>query len=662
MNTSLVDRATRVARSIHSVHFWLIVAIMVGLTILHYVEQLNLAGTSPSVHFGLERHTIDRILFLIPIVYTIIVFGPVAGIFISIFAMFIMLPRALIWSPNTLDASIETVGIVVTAIAICLWLKARLSEAGQRQQAEEAMDIMQDELQSHIRQARSNEIRLATLNAISNILSHSLELEGLLHSTISMVMQVMEVEAVLIFSLDEDSQKLNLVAFDGVSDRFVQEKSGIDLGEGLNGLVAKTGEPLMVEDASHDPRLTRDVVRDEKIQAQLIIPLKSKGQITGTLSVANRRPRQFLPQEIQLLTAIGNQLAIALENARLYQEQQLAAAQYRGIFENASEAIWVQDLEDNIIAANDATARLTGYSRQELLKMKAPGFLSENGSELAKEIRRRLLQGELISEPYERRLIRKDGKAVILKITSNPIISDGKSVAFQHIGRDVTKEKQVEDNLRFHIEHITKAQEEERSRIARELHDETAQQLIALSHQLEDFTRNNKRLSPDDISLLGGWRNRIKDTLQGLRWFVRELRPPMIDDLGLLPAVKWLTDEQKNLSDMTVDLKVIGNERRFKPEAELLLFRIVQEALANVRRHANASKVEVILEFTKNKTMVTITDNGKGFQLPKAEGDLPRLGKLGLLGMEERARLLNGRLKVQSELGTGTTINIEAPI
>jgi signal transduction histidine kinase len=136
----------------------------------------------------------------------------------------------------------------------------------------------------------------------------------------------------------------------------------------------------------------------------------------------------------------------------------------------------------------------------------------------------------------------------------------------------------------------------------------------------------------------------------------------MIDDLGLLPAVKWLTDEQKNLSDMTVDLKVIGNERRFKPEAELLLFRIVQEALANVRRHADASKVEVVLEFTENKTVVTITDNGKGFQLPKAEGDLPRLGKLGLLGMEERARLLNGRLKVQSELGTGTTINIEAPI
>jgi len=247
-------------------------------------------------------------------------------------------------------------------------------------------------------------------------------------------------------------------------------------------------------------------------------------------------------------------------------------------------------------------------------------------------------------------------------LTSNLIVSDGKPVGLQHIARDVTKERQMEENLRYYIEEITKAQEEERKRIARELHDETAQQLIALSHQLEDFVRNNERLSPDDIERVGSWRRHIKDTQQGLRWFIRELRPPMIDDLGLLPAVKWLKEELEVVSGMSVDLKVVGDERRFNPEAELVLFRIVQESLANVRRHAEASKVEVLLEFAGDKTIVTVSDNGKGFQMPKALGDMSRLGKLGLIGMEERVRLLRGKLVVKSEVGIGTTVTVMVPV
>ena len=338
------------------------------------------------------------------------------------------------------------------------------------------------------------------------------------------------------------------------------------------------------------------------------------------------------------------------------------AAEYRGIFENASDAILVQDLNGNILAANNATARLTGYSSEDLLRMTASKLLSENDTEIAGDVQRRLLQGETISEPYDLRVVRKDGTEVLLRLTSSLIISDGKPVGLQHIARDVTKERQIEENLRFYIEQITKAQEEERKRIARELHDETVQQLIALSHQLEDFTRNNERLSQNDIELLGSWRRHIKDTQQGLRWFIRELRPPVIDDLGLFPAVTWLIGELGVVSGMSVDLKVVGVERRFNPETELVLFRIVQEALANVRRHAEASKVEVILEFAEDKTIVTISDNGKGFQMPKALGEMSRLGKLGLVGMEERVRLLGGRLTVKSDAGIGTTITVIVPV
>jgi len=658
-----VKTITRFIYPVRNVHFWLVLALMAGLTVLHYVEQLGIVGTTdPSLHFGLDRHAMDRILFLLPIVYALTVFGLTGGIVTSILALAAMLPRAIIWSTHLRDAFFEVGAVMVIAAVVCLWFRSRIRSQEQRQQAAAELDSIQDELQSHIRLARSNEIRLAMLNAISSMLSYSLELKSLLRSAIDTVMDVMEVEVVLIFSLDNSTQELRPVAYDGVTDKFIQEVLGMKLGEGFNGLVAQTGEPLVVEDASTDPRLTRETVRQEKIQAQVIVPLKAKGHITGTLCVANRRPRQFLTQEIQLLSAIGNQIAIAMENARLYQEQQVTAAEYRGIFDNASDAIMVQDLNGNILAANDATAKLTGYSNEDLLQMTAPKLLSESDIEIARDVQRRLLQGETIGEPYDLRLIKKDGTDVLVRFTSNPIVSDGKPVGLQHIARDVTKERQMEENLRYYIEQITKAQEEERKRIARELHDETVQQLIALSHQLEDFTRNNKRLSQDDIERLGRWRRHIKDAQQGLRWFIRELRPPMIDDLGLLPAVKWLKEESEVVSEMSIDLKVVGDERRFNPEVELVLFRIVQESLANVRRHAEASKVEILLEFARDKTTVTISDNGKGFQMPEALGDMSRLGKLGLIGMEERVRLLRGSLTVKSEVGVGTTVTVMVPI
>jgi len=108
-------------------------------------------------------------------------------------------------------------------------------------------------------------------------------------------------------------------------------------------------------------------------------------------------------------------------------------------------------------------------------------------------------------------------------------------------------------------------------------------------------------------------------------------------------------------------LKVLGRERRFSLEVELLLFRIVQEALNNIRRHAQASEAQVVVEFTKDRTKVAISDNGRGFELSGRLDDLPRSGKLGLAGMQERAQLLDGTIEVQSTLGKGTTLIVEVP-
>jgi len=140
------------------------------------------------------------------------------------------------------------------------------------------------------------------------------------------------------------------------------------------------------------------------------------------------------------------------------------------------------------------------------------------------------------------------------------------------------------------------------------------------------------------------------------------LRPPMLDDLGLSAALRWQVSDLEKRSGIEAELTVSGVERRCSAEVELMIFRIVQEALRNVEKHAQASKVEVAVEFGKGKTKVSIGDNGKGFDLSGSLADLPRAGKLGLAGMEERVRLLNGTMKIESEPDKGTRVMIEVPI
>ncbi len=220
----------------------------------------------------------------------------------------------------------------------------------------------------------------------------------------------------------------------------------------------------------------------------------------------------------------------------------------------------------------------------------------------------------------------------------------------------------AQDNLRYYLQEITRAQEEERKRIARELHDVTAQTLYALNRQVDNFVRSNTNLPTANAAFLEDLGKQIKEVLQDVQRFGQDLRPPMLDDLGLLAALRWLVSELKEQHGIKADLEVLGTERRFTPETELILFRIVQEAMRNIGRHSRATKAEATIEFGDGRTRVSITDNGVGFRLPGNLEDLSRAGKLGLIGMQERMRLLDGSVRIESKPGKGTTVMAEIPI
>jgi len=532
------------------------------------------------------------------------------------------------------------------------------------------LEAVQQELREQLNIIEENERRLAALNQTSAIISQSLELDDVLGSAISCVIDVMSGEAVRIYVLDEKEGELHLAAHRGVSEEFVRGVSTIKVGEGFNGRVVETGEPLFVEDASEDPRLTKLVVKKENIRSQIIVPMLAKGKVVGTLSVAMHSYRQFLPEETGLLTAIANQIGVAVDNARLYQQEKQVAEQlraseqrYRGLFENAYDAIWLQDLEDNIIAANSACIGLTGYALDELRGLKSVQLISRDTQGIAKEMERRILASETTGSQGEVRLIKKDGSEAFIKLASSLVVANGHPAAIQVIAHDVTEEKRMQENLRHFLQEITRAQEEERKRIAQELHDDTVHALAIHARQIDILISMINRLPKREVPLrLEELRQEASQIMQGVQRMSQDLRPAALDRLGLLPAVQWLASRIAEYSGMDIKVEFIGEERRLPDEVELVLFRIVQEALRNAWKHAEAKTTEVSVEFGEARIRIVISDNGKGFGAPKSLVDLPRSGKLGLAGMKERVDLVGGTLQITSKIGEGTTVIAELPM
>ncbi len=375
--------------------------------------------------------------------------------------------------------------------------------------------------------------------------------------------------------------------------------------------------------------------------------------------------------ETSTVFIIGNVLAITFESLRKGREhraqlektqRELRASEerYRQLFESAHDAILLHDLGGSIIVANKGAVALTGYDLAELCRLKVTDLLSEESLHTTRAIEQRLLNGETGCRA-EVKLTKKDGSEAFVQLAISLVRSNAEALAFQYIARDVTEQKRMHENLQYYLQQATRAQEEERKRIARELHDETVQDLVALSRQLDVLASRGKELSPENSLLLKELRQQTNQTMQRVRRFSQDLRPVALDRLGLLPALEWLTSDVKRYSGITTRLDVIGTERRLPEEAEVALFRIAQEALRNVWRHSQATKAEITIEFDQNRIKMSVSDNGKGFSVPKAIGDLARDGRLGLAGMQERARLLGGALVVQSEPGRGCSITVEIP-
>jgi signal transduction histidine kinase len=221
------------------------------------------------------------------------------------------------------------------------------------------------------------------------------------------------------------------------------------------------------------------------------------------------------------------------------------------------------------------------------------------------------------------------------------------------------KVRVAQQGLRGYISAITTGQEEERRRLARELHDDTIQSLIALKQRAQ---MTSISLSDNaTIDQLQEIQDMTDQTIHDLRRITKDLRPLYLEDLGLVTALEMLARETSNAIGIPVDFQSIGKEYRLPPEVELTLYRMAQEGLSNVSRHAQATHASIAIHFTPEITTLSVSDDGRGFFVPESPAEFAPSGHYGLLGLHERADLIGALLEIHSVPDQGTQLVITLP-
>jgi PAS domain S-box-containing protein len=328
----------------------------------------------------------------------------------------------------------------------------------------------------------------------------------------------------------------------------------------------------------------------------------------------------------------------------------------RRFFEATVEGIAIH--EDGVIVdANQSLADMFGYPLAELL---GRHILDLAAPESRDEVRRHLLAGD--ERPYEATGRRRDGSTFPGEIRGKTITHRGRTARVAVL-RDITRRKQAKEKLREYAQRLQglsrrllEVQEQERRHLARELHDEIGQVLTGLRLTLE----RNRRLPADELrASLAETQEFVRELTAQVRDLSLRLRPTMLDDFGLLAALLWHFERYTAQTGVRVSVEHRGLERRLAPEVETAGYRIIQEALTNVARHAGVAACVARVWLDKGVLYLQVEDGGRGFD---AERVLRRDRSTGLSGMQERVELLGGRFTVESGPGQGTRLLAELPV
>jgi two-component system sensor histidine kinase UhpB len=456
-----------------------------------------------------------------------------------------------------------------------------------------------------------------------------------------------------------------------------------DRDQGIESGVVKSGEPLLIPSiqsqqlSGFSTRALTSYVSEIGIESILIVPLIGRSGVLGTINLFRHRGHKpYNIEDQSFLVDISYRTVLAIENSRLFDslraeiserksaEQALDISQerFRSIFESTTLGIKVLDLDGNILQTNASFQRMIGYTESDLFGRHFQDFIHPDDVNRASKLFHALKVSGVPFFRFEHRAVHQDGSIIWVKTVFSVVRRGGgdDGPAFMvGIVENITDQKRIEMEMAELNSRLQSSMELERLRLAQELHDNPMQALYSAIYRIEEL---RARADPQLKETLEKVNDDIKMVLHGLRATAKELRPPTIFNFGLEMAIRSHTDDfEEKHPDIKVSLS-LAHDRQLLPEkVRLALFRVYQQALMNVLRHAEATEVQVRFSFDAEEARLEISDNGKGFEVPSNWIEFVRQGHYGLAGAAERVSALGGTLNVDSRPANSTTVRIVIP-
>jgi signal transduction histidine kinase len=534
--------------------------------------------------------------------------------------------------------------------------------------------------------------RLRALLDAGLALTSELSLEAVLQRLVEAAAELTGARYAALGVIDRSGQELERFLTTGV-DRETHEAIGdLPRGGGILGVLIRDARTLRLHDLTEDPRSVGFPANHPPMRTFLGVPILLRGTAYGNLYLTEKESGgDFTEEDEELVTLLASQAAVAIENARLYEATALWSRQLESLNEVGDALVTETDLERLL----DLIARRL----RELLQARIVAVVLPTGSD---ELRFTAVAGEGAEELQGRTISRESSKSgrvlergrservesvlddaeidrTVSRLTGArtglwvPLVVHGRPIGVMEVHDRLGPEPRFSDNdqrlaetfaaraavavdlsqriARDALRRVVDAQETERRRLARELHDETGQALTSILLGLKALEESA------DAGAVGELRQLVVDTLQDVRRLAVELRPPVLDDFGLDAALERLSSSFSEQTGMPVRFESSLGDERLPEEVETALYRIVQEALTNVVKHAQAQSVSVVVGRNGDSAIALVEDDGQGFDPTHTRPD-----GFGVEGMRERVALLDGHLRVESQAGAGTTIVAEVPL
>lgn len=526
-------------------------------------------------------------------------------------------------------------------------------------------------------------------------LASELSLDSLLQKLVETAAELTGARYAALGVIDAAGRELERFITTGLDPETYAAIGELPRGRGILGALIAEARPLRLDTLQDDPRSVGFPEHHPNMSTFLGVPILLRGRAYGNLYLTEKEGGSFTDEDEEVVSLLAAQAAVAIENARLYEAATRWSAQLESLVEVGNALAREVDPPSvlSLVASRLREliqARLVGIvlptPEGDLRVESAEGqgaaefvgtILGQETSKAGRVLERRIAErvDSMIEDPevdrevarrlgahaslYAPMLVRGEAIGVIVAfdklVPDRRFTNEDQRVAEIFAARAAVAVDQGRRIERSSLRRVLGAQELERRRLARELHDETGQALtsILLGLRSVEEAKDEGALHSAAASL----RELVVQTLHDVRRLAVELRPKALDDFGLEPALDRLVTGFAEQTGLAVELESRLGDERLPPDLETALYRIVQEALTNVVKHARAERVSIILARKGTRATVVIEDDGQGF-----DPDAVRDGGIGLLGMRERVELLDGRLVVESSEGTGTTLVVEVPV